>query len=190
MLNFLAITLNVPSEVMEVAGQLGEPGFVGNLLVILVFLVIIIIYGLLLDRHNMVINLFGLYVALLVVSFFPYNALRLGDWAEAWWGQLVMLAATALVAVIILSATHLFKVVYASNFIVRWWQAIVSGFLYGGLLAAIVLPMLPAGFLNQFSPAFLNLFVGDIAGWVWLVLPVAGLLLVKHKKRGPGRPSY
>ena len=95
-----------------------------------------------------------------------------------------------MVSLIILSASHLFKVTYASNFLVRWWQAIVSSILYAGLLVAIVLSILPAEFLNQFSPAFLNLFTSEVASFVWLVAPIVGLLLIRQKKRGAGRPAY
>ena len=190
MFNFLAITLEVPSEVAQAAGQLGEPGSVGNLLAILVFFIVIFVYGFLLDRHNMVANLFSLYIALLAVKFFPYEAWQLGDWAGEWWGKIIILAVTIMVSNIILSISHLFKVSYASNFIVRWWQAIVSSILYSGLLIAIVLSILPAGFLNQFSPGFANLFISDTMTFFWLVAPVVGLILIKHKKRRPGRPSY
>jgi hypothetical protein len=190
MFNFLAITLEVPGSVSQAAEQIGEPGMVGNLLVILVFLVIVLIYGFLLDRHNMVINLFSLYIALLVVKFFPYNSWQLGDWAASWWGQIILLALIASVSSIILSMSHLFKVVYTTNFLIRWWQAVISAILYTGLLVSIILSVLPAKFLNQFSPSFLNLFTSDVAGFFWLTLPLLGLLLVKSRRRGPGRPAY
>ena len=190
MFNFLAITLKVPSQVTEAAGQLGEPGFVGNLLVILVFFIVIIAYGFLMDRHNMVINLFSLYIALLIVKFFPYSSWQLGEWLEAWWGQIILLVAVALVSATLLSMTHLFRIVYATNFLVRWYQAVISAILYSGLLASIILSVLPAKFLNQFSPSFLNLFTSDVAGFFWLIAPLVGLLLIKHRRKGAGRPAY
>jgi len=189
MFNFFALSLKVPENVEAMAGQIGNPGSVGNILVVVVFLVVILLYGFLLDRHNMVMTLFASYVGLLVINFFPSNVWQIG-FLESWWGQLILFIVTVVLTVIMLSMTHLFKVAFASNFLVRWWYGAISGIFYAGLLTSIVLSILPVSFLGQFSPGFLKFFIGDVASFLWLILPIVGLILIKHRRRGPGRPSY
>ena len=55
------------------AGEMMNTSYVGNILIALVFVVIILIYGFLLDPHNMLINLFSLYIGFVVVEFFPFE---------------------------------------------------------------------------------------------------------------------
>lgn len=77
-----------------------------------------------------------------------------------------------------------------SNFFVRWYQAVITGLLYTGFLVSRVLTILPSKFLSQFSPWFLSVFISDMGSFLWLVLPVVGLLFIKGKRRWPGRPAY
>src|SRR3989339_498669 len=84
--------------------------------------------------------------------------------------------ATVVVTAIILSLTHLFKIVYTRNFLARWWQAVSGGLLHGGLLVSILLSFLPAKFLTQFSPWMLNIFTSGKGHFWWTVLPILGLL--------------
>jgi len=148
------------------------------------------LYGFFLDRHHMVIILFATYVGFLVANYFPTTQWKIGDWADSWWGVLVIFLVGILISVIIIGKTHILRSKYTGNILVRWYQAFVSGILITGLLMSIVLPVLPGEFLKQFSPWFLNIFISDIAGFLWFVLPVLGLLFIGSKKRGPGRPSY
>ena len=190
MFSFWGLSLKMPSQVGEVAGQFREPEAWGNLLIVAVFLVFILIYAFWLERHNIVINLIGLYVGLLGVNFFPSYKWSLGGWMESWWAQIVILGVIFLVTVFILSRTGFFRISYGSGFITRWWQAIVSGILQAGLLTSIILAIAPNHILRQFSSAVLDIFISETASFLWLILPLVGLILIKGKRRGPGRPAY
>ena len=143
-----SLSLKVPENVEAMAGQIGNPGSVGNILIVVVFLVAIIVYGFLLDRHNIVINLFATYMGLLVINFFPSNVWQI-SWLKDWWGQLILLISAIFVTILILSKTHLFREVFSSNFLVRWWQGGISAIFYAGLLTSIVLSILPATFRSE-----------------------------------------
>jgi len=190
MLNFLAVNLTLSSKALDAAGAIANPGYAGNIVVILLTLIIIAIYGFMLDRHQMVINLFATYVGLLVVNFFPSNAWHLGKWAGSWWGMLLLFAAAVFLTILILSWTRILRSGYVSNFFVRWYQALVAGLLYSGLLVNVVLTILPAEFLSQFSPWFLSVFISDTGSFLWLVSPIAGLVFIKGKNRRLSRPAY
>ncbi len=190
MLNFFAITLKVPGEAMAMAGAIANPGYMGNILIILLAVIVSGIYGFMLDRHQMVINLFATYIGFLMANFFPVNVLNLGEWANSWWGIMVIFAATTFLTILILGWTRILRSSYVSNFFVRWYQAVITGLLYTGLLVSRVLTILPSKFLSQFSPWFLSVFISDIGSFLWLVLPVAGLLFIKGKRKLVGRPAY
>jgi len=189
MLSILAINRYLPQGVGEIAGQVADPSYVGNLLIIAIFLVVIGIYGFMLDRHNILINLLALYIGILVVKFLPDNLWGI-NWLNNWWGTLAILFGTMILTTLFLSWTHLFKVVYTHNFFIRWWQAIISGILYVGLLTATILTILSVDILKYFSNSFLKFFTSGPAYFLWLIVPLIGLLVIRHKKRGPGRPSY
>ncbi len=189
MLSILAINKYLPQGVGEIAGQVTNPSYVGNLVVIAILLIVIGIYGFILDRHNILINLLALYIGILVVKFLPGNLWGI-NWLNNWWGTLVILFGTMILVVLFLNWTHLFKIVYTHNFFIRWWQAIISGTLYVGLLTATIFTILTDDILSFFSSSFLNFFTSDLAYFLWLIMPLIGLLIIKHKKRGPGRPSY
>lgn len=189
MLNLLALSTKLPEGVGEFAGQIADPSYIGNLLVIAIFLVVIGIYGFMMERHNMLINLLALYLGVLLVNFFPTNMVGM-SWVNEWWGMLAVLLCSIILATIFLRWTHLFRVSYTYNFIVRWWQATVSACLYAGLLISVILSVLPTDFLRFFSDSFLQFFVSELAVFLWLVIPLVGLLFIRHKRKGGGRPAY
>lgn len=190
MLNFFVINLTLPGGVANVAEFVAEPGYMGNILVLLFALVMVGLYGFFLERHQVVIALFATYTGFLLANFFPSNVWDIGDWIDSWWGRLVIFIVSLLLTALILSKTYILRSRYTTNFIVRWYQAFVSGVLYTGLLTSIILVILPANILRQFSPWFLDLFISDTARFLWFLLPVLGLLFMRSKRRRPGRPAY
>ena len=163
--------------------------YVGNILIALVFVVIVLVYGFLMDPHNVLINLFSLYAGSAVVRFFPFEAWDVFGTAS-WLAQLIIFVVVVVATAILLSRTHLFKAIYVSNFLTRWWSAIVSGILHGGFLVGILLSFLPVKFLTQFSPWALNVFIGVQARFWWTILPLVGLLFLRHKTKAGRPPAY
>lgn len=182
----LLLTLQVP-EIDKLTSEIANPGYMGNLLVMGLFLVVILVYGFILERHTILANLLALYTGLMIVNFWP-ESLWLG-WMNSWWAQIALLAMAVVVVLIILWLANLFRVSYSMGFFTKWWQAIISGFLYAGLLISVILSIVPTNFLAQFSPGLLKFFASETARFVWLLAPIFGLLLIKQK-RGPGRPAY
>jgi hypothetical protein len=179
-------TLNVP-EVDKLTAEIANPGYVGNLIVIGLFLVIILIYGFLLEKHTRVANILALYISVTLINYWPTTI-----WfavMNEWWVRSLMVVALNVIVIILFWIINLFRVSYGVGFIVRWWQAIILGFMYAGLLTSLLLAVIPSEYYNQFSPRFLKIFIGETARFMWLLLPITSLIFVKQK-RGPGRPSY
>jgi hypothetical protein len=190
MFTFLSLALDinkVPGGMENVAGQLSQGGsYMGNLLVFGLILVIILIYGFLMDPHNMLISLISIYAGTLAVSFFPFATWHI---LNSWTGQAIIFLATIILTAIILSMTRLFRAYYASGFFSRWLKAGISGILHGGLFVAVILSIFPEKLLTQFSPGLLKFFTSETALFAWIFLPLLGLIIIRNKNRA-GRPAY
>ncbi|NMB48308.1 hypothetical protein GYA13_02565 [Candidatus Kuenenbacteria bacterium] len=185
----LDLSVKAPESVSAVAGQMTNTSYVGNILIAIVFVVLILIYGFLMDPHNILINLFSLYAGLTVVGEFPFEIW--GVFGTTFWlAQLIILLAVAVAVAIVLSRTHLFRAVYVNNFLTRWGSAIINGIFHGGLLVGVLLSFLPVKFLTQFSPWALNAFMGERARFWWTVLPLVGLIFLRHKTKAGRPPAY
>ncbi|NMC51792.1 hypothetical protein GYA54_03635 [Candidatus Kuenenbacteria bacterium] len=190
MLTFiLDLSIKAPAGVGEIAGQVTNTSYVGNILVALFFLVIIAVYGFFLDPHNRLINLIGVYMGVVVVEFFPFENLFFGG-LSLWLAQLLVFSITLFLAAVFLSMTHLLKVVFVKNFLKRWLESGINGFLHGAFLVSFVLSLLPVKFLTQFSPWVLNTFISEKARFWWAILPLAGLLLMRNKSKVGRPPAY
>lgn len=185
----LDLSIKAPGAVEELTGQMTNTSYAGNILIGLLFVVVIAVYGFFLDPHNRLISLLSIYIGLSMVKFFPFERWDIFGW-NMWLLELVLFLAAMVSTVLILSLTHLFKIIYVKNFIKRWWEAGISGFLHSGLLVSVILSFLPAKFLTQFSPWFLNIFISEKARFWWVILPIVGLLLMRHKSKAGRPPAY
>ena len=195
MFNFFVFSLKLPSSIAaigdEATTQIISSGQVGDLLIISVGIIAAALFGLLLDKHNMLICLLAVYISWLAIAFFPYNQWGgEGSWINQWWFRLILLAGGLALFSIILAATRLFRIYYIKNFLSRWAQAAINGILFAGLLITIIMSTFPANFLAQFSEGMLNLFVSEAGRFIWIILPLIGLFITRNKRSGPGRPAY
>jgi len=185
----LDLSVKTPESVSTVAGQMTNTSYVGNILIGLILVVMVLVYGFLLDPHNILINLLSMYVGLAVTQIFPFASWNIFD-LPLWLGQLVFFSAVAILMAMVLSLTHLFKIIYVRNFFTRWFSAIVTAFLHSGFLASIILVFLPASFLSQFSPWVLSVFASEKARFWWAILPMVALFFLRHKTKAGRPPAY
>ncbi|MFH1890008.1 MAG: hypothetical protein ABIJ91_00335 [Candidatus Kuenenbacteria bacterium] len=199
LLNLFAFSLKMPDGIgqagLETAGKMSEQmasaGFAGDLIIILTAVIVIFLFGFLLDVHNILISLVSLYMGWLAVLLFPYEVLGGSfGWIGEWWFKLVLMAAVMLLVSTVLSLTHLLRAYRKYNFFIRWIAAIINGILFTGLLTAIVMMILPANFLVQFSEMSLRVFASDIGRFVWVLLPWVGMFAARKKRRKYGGPAY
>lgn len=195
--NMLAFSLKMPEGWGQAANNLGgmmtneinSTGHIGDILVLLTAIIMIIIYGLFLENHNMIMALFGNYIGLLAAIFYPYESWKIGG-VDMWLAKIIVFAAVFWLTILFLFWARPFRIYYKNNFLVRWAQAIISAVLHAGLLVSIILSFLPVNFLSQFSENFLVIFLGDIGRLCWLIIPVIGLIFLRKKKRGFSGPKY
>lgn len=152
-----------------------------DLFIILFFLIAGFLYGLSLGRDRIIVILVSIYMALAVVNTAPY----IGNVAtEIGFSQLFVLRISAFLAVFIilfflLARSALLQTIVTSDSHGSWWQVLLFSFLHVGLLIAITLSFLPPEASKNLAPLTRRMFVTDTARFVWILLPIVAMILVK-----------
>ena len=174
--------------------SLNNFNYYGNPIVWVAVVILVVMYGFVLRRHQILINLMAIYIGLLASSWLSsstlmYNWLKGLGWqlSEVSWLAFVLFW---LAGVLVLWSARLIKKVdYERRFIWRWLQAVFNGVVQSGLVISFILNFSSAGWRVYFSEWQLKLLLGSNAQLSWFILSLAGVLLMRVKKRGPGRPS-
>ncbi len=185
MLNFLVLINNYH----------GYDNHYGNLLILATMAILVAMYGFVLWRQQILINLLAIYIAmigadLLIFNFKDYQLL--GNFINLDKAYIIILFFFLfwLMAILILSFSHLIRRINRRyNFIWRWLQALVVGVIHGGLFLSFIISHLPESYLPSFSPIELLLFRQSFSQIVWFILSLLSLLIIRNKRKGPGRPS-
>jgi len=198
MLSFLALTTTTASgeQLMSAASQaVTETGsFFQNLdwtnpswdlFIVLFFLIASIIYGLSLGRDRILVILIAIYMALAVVNYAPFaEKLVSGTTLEDFFLiRVLSFAAVFLILFFLLARSALLHTIGAHASHSSWWQVFVFSFLHVGLLISITLSFLPESFTSQLSPFTHNVFATENARFIWIILPIVVMALVRKPKR-------
>ncbi len=155
-----------------------------DLFILLFFVVGALVYGLSLGRERVVMLIVAVYMALAVVNSAPY----LRDFAaRISLSQAFALEITTFLGVFLLLFFFVSKSALSRSFSLddngKWWQVLVFSTLHVGLLTSIVLSYLPAAALNNLTPVTRGIFTGDLARFVWILLPVLAMIVIRGGKK-------
>ena len=160
-----------------------------DLFIILFFIVAGFLYGLSLGRDRVIVILISVYMALAVVNSAPF----IGNFqANIGIDQFFAFRISTFVVVFIIlfflmSRSALLSTIASSDSRGSWWQVLLFSFLHVGLLISITLSFLPPSAATHLAPLTQKLFVGDVGRFVWIVAPIAAMILIKggaaEKKR-------
>lgn len=186
--------MNILSVLTTINNNLVSSSYHGDLLVLSVMVSLIAIYGFILRKHQILINLLAIYIAMLGVSLFFSTRLtgRLETIIKLEQAYIVILlfALIWLAVILILSFSYLIKKVnYNYSFVGRWGRALISSIIHTGLVFSFIISYGPDKWAVYFSAWQLKLFNSPISLMVWFILSLCGLLIIRIKRRGPGRPS-
>lgn len=153
-----------------------------DLFIILFFIVAGFLYGLSLGRDRIIVILISIYMALAIVNTVPFlplieTTIKVND-------LVVFKISTFLAAFIILffllSRSALLRTVASADSQGSWWQVIIFSILHIGLLISITLTFLPKEIVEKnLSVLTQMIFVGDWARFLWIVMPVVMMALLK-----------
>ena len=152
-----------------------------DLFIILFFIIAALLYGMSLGRDRVIVILISVYMALAVVNTAPF----IGNFqTDIGISQFFVFRVSAFVVVFIalfflMSRSALLSTVASSDTQGAWWQVLLFSFLHVGLLISITLSFLPPSASSHLAQMTQTIFVGDMGRFLWIVAPIAAMILIK-----------
>lgn len=167
--------------------QLSEYGIVPtwDLGAVVFLFIFIIFYEVSSGRNKTILSLLGVYFSFAVINFFPF------------WGWLMdifgikesfFLKIPFFLVFTVIFAFLLSKSVGGSFFsfskmkISQFLQSLLLSVLQTGLLAASAFSFLPDNYYEKLSPLTVAVFIKEPFGFLWVLLPIIGLIIFNTKK--------
>lgn len=151
-----------------------------DVFILLFFVVASVLYGFALGRDRVAMLLIAIYMALAVVGNAPYlDELQTRVVAGNIFAfQITTFLGLFLLLFFFLSRSALHRT-FGGGAHGSWWQTLLFSFLHVGLLLSIVLSFLPATAIARLLPTTRLLFTTDLARFLWIVLPIIAMFLVR-----------
>lgn len=156
-----------------------------DLFIAIFFVVASLLYGLSLGRDRIIVILVSIYMSLAIVEHAPFISdpsfqAGVNDVVS----KLFVFRISAFLVLFIflffvLSRSALTKTIASSDSVGPWWQVLVFSILHVGLIVSITLSFLPAEASNHLAPLTRQLFATSNAKFVWIILPIVAMLLLK-----------
>lgn len=155
-----------------------------DLFILLFFLVGALVYGLSMGRERVVMLIVAVYMALAVVNSAPY----IKDFSTSIsLGQAFAFRITTFVGVFLVLFFFVSKSALSRSFSLgdngKWWQVLTFSFLHVGLLTSVVLSYLPEEALSHLTQVTRQIFVSDTGKFVWILLPILAMIVIRPEKR-------
>lgn len=153
-----------------------------DVIVLLFFVGGALLYGMAMGRSRIIVILMSIYITSAIANAVPWDRFFSGSISVN--NALVLQAGTFIVLLIalffLISRSAVGRVIGDSGG--KWWHVILFSFLQIGLIISVIMSFLPDQFLANFSDLTREIFTSDIGKIVWLVMPIAGMLLVRDKE--------
>lgn len=151
-----------------------------DLFIILFFVIASLMYGLSLGRDRLLVILVSIYISLAVVKYVPFitdfNAsININD---AFALRVSVFLGIFILLFFLLSQSALMRTLGVNSEHGPMWQVMLFSILHVGLLISVTLSFFPSEASEALSPLTRNLFVGDVAKAIWVLLPVFAMAVV------------
>ena len=156
-----------------------------DLFIFLLFFIIAFLYGFSLGRDRILVILVSIYIALAVVPSFPYlDRLYLDLSANGFAFRVTSFYLMFVVLFFLLSRSALINLLGAQTTGIgdNVIEVVLFSILHVGLLVSITLSFLPKIALMQLSPWTREVFTSDMGKFLWLLAPVAAMIVFSHHK--------
>ena len=156
-----------------------------DLFIILFFIVAAFLYGLSLGRDRIIVILVSIYMSLAIVEHAPFiSSPDFQENVNNVVSQLFVFRISAFLVVFVLlffmlSRSALVKTIASSDTHGAWWQVLLFSILHVGLIVSVVLSFLPPEATEGLAPYTRNLFATENARFVWIILPIIAMILLK-----------
>lgn len=160
-----------------------------DLFIILIFLVAVLVYGLFLGRNRMIVLLLSSYFSLAIIQVIPWSSLTSLKWLNIDQEPSASLKIIIFLAIILLFYFLIPRSVLSSSLRIKkrgqaaWWQLFVLSIAQVGLLAMIILSLLPAEPIADLGGLIKKVFIGPEAKFLWVLLPILAMVLMRRKRK-------
>lgn len=169
--------------------QLGDFTFWKNtflgwdVLSLFIFAALVVIAGFFFSRNRLNVILVSAYLSFLFLKIVPWNQLPLVNFKSEFSPSAAIFLFLGIIALFYLFLPNSFLGVGASRKIKsKWWQLSLYSLLVFGMLAAVILNLLPEKITAEFSSLTSKIFLSDLSLTIWLILPLIGGILFRRKK--------
>lgn len=164
-----------------------------DVFIIVFFVIAAFLYGMSLGRDRIIVILVSIYMALAIVNTAPFlPELSVGVAVN---GSVLFKVSTFLGAFIflffLLSRSALLRTVASGDTQGNWLQVVVFSILHVGLLISVTLTFLPQDMvLDKLAPLTQTIFVGEWARFLWVILPVVAMAMLKGGSSNDKKYKY
>lgn len=150
-----------------------------DLFVVVFFVVGALVYGFSLGRDRIIMIMVAVYMSLVAVTHLPF-APQIGAQISLSNGFVVRLSTfIGLFAILFFMLTRsALNHALSGGALGSWWHVLILSFVQVGMLISVVMGFLPSAILEKLTPFIRTVFVSPWGSFVWVVLPIVGLLLV------------
>lgn len=160
-----------------------------DIFIVLIFLIAVFVYGFFLGRNRMIILLLSSYFSFSIMQVFPWSRLMSLSWLGIGEDPSASLKILIFVAVILLFYFLIPRSILSSTLRIRkrgnasWIQLFILSVVQIGLLAMVILSFLPVDNILNIGPVVKKVFVGPEAQFVWVILPILAITLMRRKRK-------
>ena len=160
-----------------------------DLFIILILLIAVFAYGFFLGRNRMIVLLLGSYFSLAIVQVLPWSRLTDLGWLGIGESPSASLEIIIFLGLILLFYFLIPRSILSSSLRIKkrgkasWLQLFILSVVQVGLLAMVILSFLPSQTIANLAPLIKKLFVGPEAQFVWIILPILTIILMRRKRK-------
>lgn len=153
-----------------------------NLLFAVLFLILLILYGLSIGRTRALISLLGIYIAFVLQSIFPYfddleNLIKTSLGAKGIQAAIFLLA--YIIVFLVLNRSLVKKRLTLKEASIA--EVVFISFLQLGLLTSILTNILGSGSVIKIPDTLVRYFSGQQALFFWFLTPISALIFIRNR---------
>jgi hypothetical protein len=155
-----------------------------DFLIIAAAIVAIIFYGFTSGKNKILIMLISTYFSLLVVRFLPWNDFGAyinagADFPSPTFEIFLFLALMVAFCFLLPGSVLGSGLRFGKTGRSSWYQVVIFGICEIGLLASAIFSLLPAKDLPDLNSLVSQFFLGQVALFAWIFLPILGMVLLR-----------
>jgi len=154
-----------------------------DLFIILSLVVAVFLLGLTLGRNKIIIFLISIYIAIVVITFFPFGSIFDNANTDNGFIYQIISFLGVVILLYILLVNSVLKRAFRKTGDRSIFQIAFFSLFCIGLILSVVLSFLPKDWTRAFNPLTQKLFITEISRFLWALIPVLGMAMTRKRKK-------